>query len=151
YCGWPVTRERRTVDGHVQRAEQEAEGDPLQHQRGREPHSPPTHEDPRGGRAEEREVHGELQEAGSVRPLRELPHGLAIEAAYLDGADIHDCRAISLDCRLSLATPAQRAKPAPLTGSAWTQGGELVKYFRASSRLRGAARPPKRASSWCSS
>jgi hypothetical protein len=35
-------------------------------------------------------VRSELQEAASIRSLRELPHGLAIEAAYLDGADFHD-------------------------------------------------------------
>src|SRR5256885_7224049 len=67
----PATRESGSMDALVQCTEQEAEHDPVQHQRGREPQAAATCPNQKSRRAQRPRMERELQEAASIRAAGE--------------------------------------------------------------------------------
>src|SRR5437879_4657172 len=77
------------MDAFVQRAEQEVENEPMQHDRGCQPQVAAARPHQKARCEQHAGVDPQLQEAARVGSLREPSHGLAIKVAYRDCIDIH--------------------------------------------------------------
>jgi hypothetical protein len=77
------------MDALVQCTEQETENHPVQDQRGRKPQVAATRPNQKSGCGQQADMDRELQEAASIRALRESSHGLVVKATYRNCIDIH--------------------------------------------------------------
>src|SRR6059058_165157 len=88
----PATRESGSMDALVQCTEQEAEHDPVQDQRGREPQAAATCPNQKSRRAQRPRMERELQEAASIRAARESSHGLDRKSTRLNSSHVTTAR-----------------------------------------------------------
>src|SRR2546421_2106914 len=101
----PATRESGSMDALVQGTEQEAEHDPVQDQRGREPQAAATCPQQKSARAQRPRMERELQQAVRIRAARKSSHSLAVEATYRNCIDIHVCPYSASTRRIPACTP----------------------------------------------